>query len=77
MSFAAKAMKLAPPFDELLDRIEELEIGRTGLGELLPIASRAGQMSQAFLLRARRVRDVTRIAIRHERAGKVIPENVT
>ncbi len=38
-SLAAKAMKLAAPFDELIDRLEEAEVGRIGIGTRLRLRS--------------------------------------
>jgi hypothetical protein len=67
-------MKRAAPFDKLLDRFEEGEGGRIGLGPFLPVAGRAGQMSQTLLLGARRVCEVARVASKSAVVWSVGPD---
>ena len=67
-------MKVAAPLHPLLDRLEEAIIRRVRGGEFLPVARRAGQVRQTFLLGLGALRVVSRIAIGDQGARKVRPQ---
>ena len=69
-------MKVAAPRDPLPDPFEEAIIRRISGNEFLPVACRAGQMRQAFLLGLGPLGIVSRIAIGDQGAGEVDPQQI-
>jgi hypothetical protein len=73
---ATQTMKFSASFDELPDPVEEGEVGCAGVSQFLPVTCGSRQMGQAFLLRSGQLRGVAHIAISHQCAPEIRPQNV-
>jgi hypothetical protein len=72
----ALAMKEASSFDEPSNVFQELKIIAVGFGQLLPITGRPCQVCQAFLFGSGSRSGIATVAIGHQRADKIVTQNI-
>ncbi len=70
------AMKEASSFNEPSDVVKEPKIVAAGFGQLLPISSRSRQMGQTLLFRSGSRSKIATVTIGHQRAHKIVTQNI-